>query len=48
MWIGHIKTGSPAPSERVAKYNQLLRIADQLGESAVYAGLAAFPRARVG
>jgi enolase len=45
MGSGQIKTGAPARSERVAKYNQLLRIADQLGESAVYAGLAAFPRA---
>jgi len=45
MGTGQIKTGAPARSERVAKYNQLLRIADQLGESAEYAGLAAFPRA---
>jgi len=45
MGSGQIKTGAPARSERVAKYNQLLRIADQLGESAEYAGLAAFPRA---
>ena len=45
MGAGQIKTGAPARSERVAKYNQLLRIADQLGESAEYAGLAAFPRA---
>ncbi len=45
MGAGQIKTGAPARTERVAKYNQLLRIADQLGESGVYAGLAAFPRA---
>ncbi|GAB3081808.1 phosphopyruvate hydratase [Corynebacterium aquatimens] len=41
---GQIKTGAPARSERVAKYNQLLRIEDMLGESAVYAGRSAFPR----
>lgn len=41
---GQIKTGAPARSERVAKYNQLLRIEEALGESAVYAGAAAFPR----
>jgi phosphopyruvate hydratase len=45
MGAGQIKTGAPARTERVAKYNQLLRIADQLGESGAYAGLAAFPRA---
>jgi enolase len=39
---GQIKTGAPARSDRVAKYNQLLRIEDQLGDSAVYAGLNAF------
>ncbi len=39
---GQIKTGAPARSDRVAKYNQLLRIEDQLGESALYAGLGAF------
>ncbi|TCS81335.1 enolase [Pectinatus cerevisiiphilus] len=37
-----IKTGAPSRSERVAKYNQLLRIEEQLGESAVYPGIAAF------
>ncbi|MFR1759333.1 MAG: phosphopyruvate hydratase [Christensenellaceae bacterium] len=37
-----IKTGAPSRSERVAKYNQLLRIEDQLGESAVYPGFGAF------
>ncbi|WP_047690074.1 phosphopyruvate hydratase [Kocuria sp. ZOR0020] len=41
---GQIKTGAPARSERVAKYNQLLRIEEALGESAVYAGATAFPR----
>jgi enolase len=41
---GQIKTGAPARSERVAKYNQLLRIEDELGEAAVYAGASAFPR----
>ena len=37
-----IKTGAPSRSERVAKYNQLLRIEEQLGDSAVYPGLNAF------
>ena len=41
---GQIKTGAPARSERVAKYNQLLRIEDALGDSARYAGDLAFPR----
>ena len=41
---GQIKTGAPARSERVAKYNQLLRIEEELGDSAVYAGASAFPR----
>jgi enolase len=41
---GQIKTGAPARSDRVAKYNQLLRIEEELGEAAVYAGAAAFPR----
>jgi enolase len=41
---GQIKTGAPARSERVAKYNQLLRIEEELGEASVYAGRAAFPR----
>ena len=41
---GQIKTGAPARSERVAKYNQLLRIEEELGDSALYAGRAAFPR----
>jgi enolase len=43
---GQIKTGAPARSDRVAKYNQLLRIEDDLGESAAYWGAAALRRAR--
>jgi len=43
---GQIKTGAPARSERVAKYNQLLRIEEELGEAAVYAGRSAFPRSK--
>ncbi|WP_403020665.1 phosphopyruvate hydratase [Salinibacterium sp. GXW1014] len=41
---GQIKTGAPARSERVAKYNQLLRIEEELDGAAVYAGRSAFPR----
>ncbi len=41
---GQIKTGAPARSERVAKYNQLLRIEEELAAAAVYAGRSAFPR----
>ncbi len=41
---GQIKTGAPARSERVAKYNQLLRIEEELDDSARYAGRSAFPR----
>ncbi|AEF41915.1 phosphopyruvate hydratase [Hoyosella subflava] len=41
---GQIKTGAPARSERVAKYNQLLRIEEALGDAARYAGASAFPR----
>ncbi|MDF0530188.1 phosphopyruvate hydratase [Tsukamurella sp. 8F] len=41
---GQIKTGAPARSERVAKYNQLLRIEEELGDAARYAGDTAFPR----
>ncbi|MFC5727946.1 MULTISPECIES: phosphopyruvate hydratase [Nocardioides] len=44
---GQIKTGAPARSERVAKYNQLLRIEDELGDAARYAGAGAFPRFQV-
>ncbi|GGQ65639.1 phosphopyruvate hydratase [Couchioplanes azureus] len=43
---GQIKTGAPARSDRVAKYNQLLRIEEELGEAARYAGAGAFPRYR--
>jgi enolase len=43
---GQIKTGAPARSDRVAKYNQLLRIEEQLGDAARYAGADAFPRLR--
>jgi enolase len=43
---GQIKTGAPARSERVAKYNQLLRIEERLDDAAAYAGRAAFPRFR--
>lgn len=39
---GQIKTGAPSRSDRVAKYNQLLRIEEELGETAVYEGLASF------
>ncbi len=45
---GQIKTGAPARSDRVAKYNQLLRIEEDLGESAAYLGEAALATARVG
>jgi enolase len=41
---GQIKTGAPARSERVAKYNQLMRIEEELGDAARYAGAGAFPR----
>ena len=41
---GQIKTGAPARSERVAKYNQLLRIEEELAADAIYAGSSAFPR----
>jgi enolase len=43
---GQIKTGAPARSDRVAKYNQLLRIEDELGDTAIYAGRSAFPHLR--
>ncbi|HVC87876.1 MAG TPA: phosphopyruvate hydratase [Gaiellaceae bacterium] len=45
LGTGQIKTGAPARSDRVAKYNQLLRIEEQLGAAAEYPGWAAFPRA---
>ncbi|MEO8750536.1 MAG: phosphopyruvate hydratase [Allobranchiibius sp.] len=41
---GQIKTGAPARSDRVAKYNQLLRIEEELDDAAIYAGSSAFPR----
>jgi enolase len=43
---GQIKTGAPSRTDRVAKYNQLLRIEEELGEEAVYPGWSAFPRAQ--
>jgi len=43
--VGQIKTGAPSRSDRVAKYNQLLRIEEELGSQAEYPGWAAFPRA---
>jgi enolase len=45
---GQIKTGAPSRTDRVAKYNQLLRIEEELGAEAVYPGWEAFPRARRG
>jgi len=44
--VGQIKTGAPSRTDRVAKYNQLLRIEEELGERAEYPGWSAFPRAR--
>jgi enolase len=44
LGTGQIKTGAPARSDRVAKYNQLLRIEERLGDKAVYPGWGAFPR----
>ncbi|MBA2615721.1 MAG: phosphopyruvate hydratase [Actinobacteria bacterium] len=43
--VGQIKAGAPSRSDRVAKYNQLLRIEEELGDRAVYPGWSAFPRA---
>ena len=43
---GQIKTGAPSRTDRVAKYNQLLRIEEELGDEAVYPGWSAFPRAK--
>jgi enolase len=45
---GQIKTGAPSRTDRVAKYNQLLRIEEELGGDAAYPGWDAFPRARAG
>lgn len=44
---GQIKTGAPARSERVAKYNQLLRIEEELDDAARYSGASAFPRLKI-
>jgi enolase len=44
MGTGHLKTGAPCRGERVEKYNQLMRIEEELGEAAVYAGRKAFVR----
>jgi enolase len=44
MSTGHLKTGAPCRGERVEKYNQLMRIEEELGEAAVYAGRKAFVR----
>jgi enolase len=46
LGTGQIKTGAPARTDRVAKYNQLLRIEEELGDRAVYPGWAAFPKAK--
>ena len=48
LGTGQIKTGAPARTDRVAKYNRLLRIEEELGERAVYPGWDAFPRAARG
>jgi enolase len=48
LGTGQIKTGAPARSDRVAKYNRLLRIEEELGDRAVYPGWSAFPRANRG
>jgi enolase len=44
MGTGHLKTGAPARGERVEKYNQLMRIEEELGDSAIIAGRKAFVR----
>ena len=44
--VGQIKTGAPARSERVAKYNQLLRIEEELGDGARFAGRGAIESAK--
>jgi len=44
MGTGHLKAGAPCRGERVEKYNQLIRIEEQLGDAAVYAGRKAFVR----
>ena len=45
MGTGQIKTGAPTRSERTAKYNRLMKIEDELGRTAVFAGLNAYPLA---
>ena len=45
---GQMKSGAPARSDRVAKYNQLLRIEEELDDAARYAGVSAFPRFAAG
>ena len=44
LGTGHLKTGAPCRGERVEKYNQLMRIEESLGQSAIYAGRKAFVR----
>jgi enolase len=44
MGTGHLKTGAPCRGERVEKYNQLIRIEEELGHAAIYAGRKAFVR----
>ena len=44
MGTGHLKTGAPCRGERVEKYNQLLRIEEELGNEAIYAGRDTFVR----
>jgi enolase len=44
MGTGHLKTGAPCRGERLEKYNQLMRIEEELGDSAIYAGRKAFVR----
>jgi enolase len=44
LGTGHLKTGAPARGERVEKYNQLMRIEEELGDRAVYAGRKGFVR----
>ena len=46
LGTGQIKTGAPARTDRVAKYNQLLRIEEELGDRAVYPGWDAYPKAK--
>ena len=44
MGTGHLKTGAPCRGERVEKYNQLMRIEEELGDAAIFAGRKAFVR----